>query len=98
MGGETPDRSALTPPGDAAEDPAEETAQQRYERRRRFAMVRLAVGGPTFMILIFGLVIAYRVAGRSMGDGVFWAVLGTLVVGFGLYAATALVALRRPRP
>ncbi|HSH70616.1 MAG TPA: hypothetical protein VK997_11905 [Deferrisomatales bacterium] len=65
--------------------------------RRRLAMIRLAVGGPTFMILLFGLVIAYRVAGRPMGDRVFWAVLGALVVGFAVYAVTALASLRPRR-
>lgn len=66
-------------------------------RRRRLAMVRLAVGGPTFMILLFGLVIGYRLAGRPLGGGVFWAVLGTLVVGFAGYAGVALASLRRHR-
>jgi hypothetical protein len=60
-------------------------------------MIRLAVGGPTFMILIFGLVIAYRVAGRPLGDGVFWGVLATLVVAFAVYSGMVLSTLRRPR-
>ena len=89
MGGETPDRSALNTVG--------EPQELADAKRRRLAMVRLAVGGPTFMILIFGLVIAYRVAGRPMGDGVFWAVLATLLAAFGLYAGIALVSLRKTR-
>ena len=87
MGGETPDRPELSPD-------AEEQEHINANRRRR-AMIQLAVGGPMFMILMFGLVIAYRVAGRSMGDMVFWVVLGTLVVGFCAYVGVSLISLRR---
>ena len=89
MGGQTDHRPAVTSVPDSPEA-AKFT-------RRRLAMIRLAVGGPTFMILLFGLVIAYRVANRPLGDGVFWAVLGTLVVGFVAYAAAVLASLRSRR-
>ena len=49
------------------------------------------------MILLFGLVIGYRVAGRPLGDAVFWVLLGTLVAGFGVYAGAAVLSLRRSR-
>ena len=91
MGGKAPDRPAVD------ESPNSPEAAL-VARRRRLAMIQLAVGGPTFMILLFGLVIGYRVAGRPLGDGVFWAVLATLVAGFGVYAAVALVTLRNSRP
>lgn len=87
MGGQTDHRPPL---GGDTDSPEAVRAT-----RRRLAMIQLAVGGPTFMILLFGLVIAYRVAGRPLGDGVFWAVLGTLVVGFVAYAAVILLSLRR---
>jgi hypothetical protein len=60
-------------------------------------MIQLAVGGPMFMILVFGLVIGYRLAGRPLGGGAFWAVLGTLVVGFAGYVGAVLAFLRRLR-
>ena len=49
MGGQTDHRPPLT------QDTESQSAE--HESRRRLAMIRLAVGGPTFMILIFGLVI-----------------------------------------
>lgn len=88
MGGQADHRPAVTPAPDSPEAAL-------AARRARLAMVRLAVGGPTFMVLLFGLVIAYRVAGRPLGDGAFWALLGTLVLGFAAYAGAVLISLRR---
>ena len=91
MGGQTDHRPAL------AVAPPDSPEAALAARRRRLALVQLAVGGPTFMVLLFGLVIAYRVAGRPLGDGVFWGVLGTLALGFGGYALAVVVTLRRLR-
>ena len=62
MGGQTDHRPAVAETPDSPEAAL-------AARRRRFAMVQLAVGGPTFMILLFGLVIGFRIAGRPLGGG-----------------------------
>jgi hypothetical protein len=87
VGGETPSGADLN-----GTQSAETLAQ---ESRRRMALVQLVVGAPAFLFVVFGLVLAYRFADRSLGDTAFWAVLVPVVVAFGIYYGRAIVALRR---
>jgi hypothetical protein len=56
----------------------------------------VAVGVPAFVVAVFGLVLGYRLAGRPLGDGRFWWVLGPVAGAFALYFGHAILSLRRP--
>lgn len=63
--------------------------------RKRLALVQIALGVPVLFVIVFGLVLAYRFADRPLGDDVFWLVLGTVLVAFGLYFGRAALVIRR---
>ena len=68
---------------------------------RRLAMLRVAAGVPALILSLFGVVLAFRMTGHTLGDWSFWAVLLGILVGFGVYFAYALWGLRaaaRSRP
>jgi hypothetical protein len=62
---------------------------------RRLALIQLAVGGPAFVLVLFGMVLGYRLAGLPVGDGRFWWVLGPVLGAFALYLGHAILRLRR---
>ncbi|GAB4260129.1 MAG: hypothetical protein Kow0092_08790 [Deferrisomatales bacterium] len=83
----------MTAPGDP-----EEAARH---ARRRFARLQLVMGVPALIVSVFGLVLAYRLAERPLGDAAFWGFLGAIGVVFGAYFGHALLSLRKtpsPRP
>lgn len=87
MGGQAPDRPHLTLP----DDPQEAARVL----RRRLGLVQIALGVPALLVIVFGLVLAYRWAGRPLGDVDFWFVLAAVLAVFGVYFGRALVAVRR---
>lgn len=58
--------------------------------------MRLTVGVPAFVLVVFGLVLGYRLAGLPLGDGRLWWVLGPVGGAFALYFGHAILCLRRP--
>lgn len=88
MGGQAPDGVGLGG-GRAGQDGPGQAA-------RRLFFVRLAVGGPAFLLAVFGLVVGYRLAGLPLGDGRLWWVLGPVITAFALYLGHAILRLRRP--
>lgn len=87
MGGQTPAGAGL-----------ERFPDLREAARRRFALVRLAVGVPAFVVAVFGLFLGYRLAELPLGDGRFWWVLGPVAGAFALYFGHAILCLRRRSP
>lgn len=85
MGGQAPAGAGLDRP-----------LESRDAARRRFALIRLAVGVPAFVLAAFGLILGYRLAGLPLGDGRFWWVLGPVAGAFALYFGHAIMSLRRP--
>lgn len=62
---------------------------------RRGALVRLAVGVPALFLVVFGLVLGVRLAGRPVGDSGVWFVLIPVLLVFGAYFAHAVWVLAR---
>jgi hypothetical protein len=62
---------------------------------RRLALVQLAVGLPALLLVVFGVVLGYRLAGRPLGGVAFWCVLAPVVGAFALYFIRAILRLRR---
>ena len=84
MGGKTTDGTDVTPaPGPHA------------EAARRLALVQLAVGLPALLMVVFGVVIGYRLVGLPLGGVAFWCVLGPVLGAFALYFGRAILHLRR---
>lgn len=86
MAGETDPRSPVTP------SPKTEFATL---SPRKVALVRVVVGVPMLAVALFGLVIAYRLSGRPLGDSVFWLAILAVFIGFAVYFARPLVVLFR---
>ena len=87
MGGKTPLRTDVT--GETDLDEAARLA------RRRLALLQLVLGVPALVLILFGLVLGYRLAGRALGGPGFWGLLIPVVLVFVVYYGRALWALRR---
>jgi hypothetical protein len=87
VGGETPDGTGLNL-GPALENPARVV-------QRKLALAQLILGVPAILVIVFILVAGYRLTGRSLGDLIFWLVLLTILVVFGVYYVQAFLLLRR---
>lgn len=86
MGGETPDRPAVT-----------EEALLAGQTRRRLALARLVFAVPGLFLGVFVVVGGYRMTGRALGDRAFWLALAPIVLGFAGLAGHALRQLRAPK-
>lgn len=62
---------------------------------KKMALVRVAVGVPMFFMMFCGLILAYRVTGKTLSGGVLWACAGALLAGFSIYALGPILSLLR---
>lgn len=65
--------------------------------RRRVAKVKLAVGVPSALGCLFGVLVAFRLAGHPLSGGALWFTLLGIAVVFSGYFALALWQLWRYR-
>ncbi len=62
--------------------------------RRRLAVVQLLLGPPAVLVVVIGLVLGFRLAGRPLGAAFWWA-LGPVLGVFAVYLGRAAVVYRR---
>ncbi len=62
--------------------------------RRRLALVQLLLGPPTVLVVVIGLVLGFRLAGKPLAAA-FWWTLGPVLGVFAVYLGRAAVVYRR---
>lgn len=87
MGGEAPGNPVLGEGQDVA-----------AETRRKLALVKLVVAVPAFFFGVLGVVVAYRMTGRRLGDAAFWTVLAPILAAFAAFVGHAVWQLRARKP